>query len=83
MIRQDAIKVHFEKIKNSDGILVLNFEKKGVKNYIGGAVLMEIGLAHFLGKKIFLLNPIPEVNYRDEIMAMTPVVLDGDLRKIR
>lgn len=82
MIRQDAIKKHFEKIKNSDGILVLNFEKKGVKNYIGGAVFLEIGFAHVLGKKIFLLNPVPEVSYKDEILAMRPVVIYRDLEEI-
>jgi hypothetical protein len=70
-------------IKNSDAILVCNFDKNGIKNYIGGNTLMEMGFAHVNDKKIFLLNPIPkEVSYGDEIKAMTDVVLNGDLTKI-
>jgi len=78
----DVIKEHFEFIKNSDAILVVNIDKNGIKNYIGGNVLMEIGFAYVLGKKIFLLNPIPELGYKDEIIAMQPIILDNDLNKI-
>jgi predicted RNA-binding protein with PUA domain len=67
---------------SSDAILVLNFDKNGVKNYIGGNTLMEIGFAHVHDKKIFLLNPIPDMPYKDEIEATDPVVLSGDLSKI-
>lgn len=70
-------------IVESDAILVCNFDKKGIKNYIGGNTLMEIGFAHVHDKKIFLLNPIPEeVPYVDEIKAMVDVVVYGDLSKI-
>lgn len=70
-------------IKSGDEILVCNFDKNGIKNYIGGNTLMEIGFAHVNDKKIFLLNPIPEeVSYADEIKAMADVILDGDLNKI-
>jgi len=34
-------------------------------------------------KKIFLLNPVPEVKYKDEILAMYTKVLDGDLGEIK
>ena len=81
-IKHNAIKTHFEKIKNSEGILVLNLEKKGIKNYIGGAVFMEMGFAYGIDKKIFLLNAIPEVPYREEILMMQPAVLYGDLTKL-
>ncbi len=82
-IENDAIKDHFEKIKNSDAVLICNYEKKGIKNYIGGNVFLEIGFAHILNKKIFLLNPIPEVGYKEEILIMQPTVLNGDLSKIK
>jgi hypothetical protein len=77
------IKWYYDSIKNSDAILVLNYEKNGIKNYIGGNTLMEIGFAHVNDKKVFLLNPVPEVSYADEIKAMVDVVLDGDLKKIK
>jgi hypothetical protein len=70
-------------IKSGDAILVCNFDKNGVKNYIGGNTLMEMGFAHVNGKKVFLLNPVPEgVPYVDEIRAMVDVVLNGDLGRI-
>jgi len=79
----DYIRVHYNEIVNSDAILVLNFDKNGVVNYIGGNTLMEIGFAHVHNKKIFLLNPIPEISYKDEIEAMTDVVLNNDLALIK
>jgi len=80
---QGYIKWYHNAIKNSDAILVLNFDKNGIKNYIGGNTLMEIGFAHVNDKKIFLLNPVPEnVSYADEIQAMVDVILNGDLSKI-
>ena len=79
----DVIKEHYEFIKNSDAILLINIDKNGIENYIGGNALMEIGFAYVLGKKIFLLGPIPEIGYKDEILAMQPIVLNGDLREIK
>ena len=77
------IRRYFHLIKESDAILVLNYEKSGIKNYIGGNTLMEIGFAHVNGKKIFLLNPPPaEVSYAEEIEAMMDFVLNGDLSKL-
>jgi len=78
------IKWWYDCIKNSDAVLVCNFDKNGIKNYIGGNTLMEIGFAHVNDKKVFLLNPIPEgVSYSDEIKAMVDVVLNGRLELIK
>ncbi|MDD4990448.1 MAG: hypothetical protein PHW31_04045 [Candidatus Pacebacteria bacterium] len=81
-ILDDVIKHYFEVIKNSDAILVVNMDKKGIENYIGGNTLIEMAFAHVLDKKIFLLNPIPEISYKDEIMAMQPIILNGNLEGI-
>jgi hypothetical protein len=73
------IRLHFDKIAQGDGILVLNFEKNGKPNYIGGNVLMEMSTAFFLHKPIFILNGIPEESpFLEEIRGMQPVVLQGD-----
>jgi hypothetical protein len=61
-------------------VLVLNYEKKGVPGYIGGNTFLEMGFAYVLDKPIYLLHPIPQMGYTDEIEAMQPVVLDGDLK---
>lgn len=80
---QGYIKWYYNAIYESDAILVLNFDKRGIKNYIGGNTLMEIGFAHVNDKKVFLLNDIPEeVSYVDEIKAIVDFVLGGDLSKI-
>lgn len=82
-VKDDVIRRYFEIIKNSDAILVVNCEKNGTENYIGGNTFLEMGFAHVLRKKIYLLNPIPESSYRDELVAMEPVVLDGNLEKMK
>jgi hypothetical protein len=49
-------KVHYKHILESDAILCVNLEKNGIKNYIGGNVLIEMGQAYVHDKKIFLFN---------------------------
>lgn len=77
------IKKHLEKIKKSDAILVVNEDKNDIKNYVGGNTFLEMGFAFALNKPIFVKNPIPDIDYKDEILGMLPVVLDGDLSKIK
>lgn len=79
----DAIRVFWREMQGADAVLVLNFDKDGIKNYIGGNTLIEIGFAHVLNQKIFLLNPIPEMpSCQTEIEAMKPIIINGDLSKI-
>jgi len=80
----DAIREFWKLMQGADALLVLNLDKNDVKNYIGGNTLMEIGFAHVLNQKIFLLNPIPNISYyKTEIEAVKPLILNGDLSKIK
>lgn len=80
---EDAITQHWNLIKQSDAILVLNYDKNDITNYIGANSLMEIGFAYVLGLKIFLMNPIPEMPYcKTEIEAMKPKIIKGELFNI-
>jgi len=79
---KNAIKEHFEKIRKSDAVLICNFSKNGIENYIGGNSFLEIGFAHILEKKIFLLNPIPKMLYESEIIATEPIVINGNFALI-
>jgi len=81
-ISKDLIRWNFERLKKDEAILVVNLDKNGIKNYIGGNTFLEMGFAHVLNKKIFLWHDIPDLNYRDEILAMQPIILKGDLTKI-
>jgi len=67
----------------NDAILVLNFEKNNIPNYIGGATFLEIYKAWELNKKIFLINPIPESNFKDELLGINPIILNGNLEEIK
>src|SRR3989344_5948016 len=80
---KDAIREFWRLMQGADAVLVANFTKNGIKNYIGGNTLMEIGFAHVLNQKIFLLNPMPNISlYKTELIAMRPIILNGDLTKI-
>ena len=79
----DAIREYWKPMQDADALLVANFDKHGIKNYIGGNAFLEMGFAHVLEQKIYLLNPIPHMPYYEtEIIAMKPTVIDGDLSKI-
>lgn len=81
-IEYNFIREHFNKIKASDAILILNYEKKGIPGYIGGNTFLEMGYAFGLGKTVYLLYPVPEMDYKTEMYAIQPVVLHGDLNTI-
>lgn len=74
---------HFNKIAESDAVLITNYTKNNIENYIGPNTLMEMGVAFYLKKKIYLLNPIPEIAWKEEIVGVKPQVINNDLGKIR
>ncbi len=80
----NALIEYWEPLQKADALLVLNYDKHGIKHYIGGNAFLEMGFAYVLGKKIFFLNPVPDMPYYGtEIIAMKPVVVHGDLAVIR
>ncbi len=82
-VKEKAMRSHFDKVGWSDAILVLNENKNGIDGYVGANTLLEMGLAFHQGKKIYLSNKIPEISYKEEILGMKPVVLHGDITKIK
>src|SRR6185295_13440844 len=79
----DAIREFWKPMQDADALVVANYDKHGIKNYIGGNAFLEMGFAHVLSQKIYLMNPIPDMPYYGtEIIAMKPIVLNGDLSKI-
>lgn len=74
---------HFKKVVESDAILVVNQEKKGIRGYIGGNVLMEMAIAFHYKKPIYLWNPIDHTSpFEEEIKGMNAIVIDQELSKI-
>lgn len=83
-LKRRFMKDHFEKMKRSHAILVLNYDKGDMKNYIGGNTLLDIAVAFEHGKQIFLLNPAPaDPLYSDEIEGMDPVILNANLDALK
>lgn len=81
--KNTAMLDHFDKIAWCDAIVVLNYDKKKVPGYIGGNTLMEMGIALYLHKIIYVLNDIPKLPYTEEIRGLKPIVLGCDLTKIK
>jgi len=80
---KDLIDTHFKEIEKSDAILVINAKKHKINGYIGTNVMMEIAIAYYLKKKVFILNKISPGNpVYDEIHAIKATILDGDISKI-
>lgn len=80
--KKEAILNHFKKEEWADVILVLNYKKNNIDGYIGANTLIEMGLALYLEKKIYLLYKIPEIDSKEEILGMQPIVLEGNLKNI-
>ncbi|MBI1971985.1 MAG: hypothetical protein HYS53_01655 [Candidatus Aenigmarchaeota archaeon] len=82
-LKRERMKGHFDKVKKSDAILVLNYDKNGKRNYIGPSTFLEMGIAVEFGKKIFVLNGIaPDDPKTEELEAMGVVCLDGKIENI-
>ncbi len=82
-IDNDAIRKHLDKVKQCDAVLVCNYTKNIIQNYIGANTFIEMAHAHYLGKPIFCLNRLPDMPYiDDELAAVGATVIDGDLSKI-
>lgn len=78
----DLIRWNWERLKTEEAILVVNLDKNGIPNYIGGNTFLEIGFAHVLNKKIFLWRDIPKMSYTDEIETMNPTILHEDVSQM-
>lgn len=81
--KSEMIKHSTDVINNNDAVLVLNFKKDDFENYIGGATFLEMYDAFRLNKKIYLYNDIPHGMLRDEIVGFCPIVISGDLTKVK
>ena len=82
-VKYGLIRHYFGVVREGDAVLVVNECRHGIPNYVGGSTLIEMAFAHVLDKPVYLLNSVPDMQYRDEIEVMTTEVLNGDLTKIK
>lgn len=82
-IETNSWRLHIDKIRNSDAVLVCNFLKNCTPGYIGANTYSEIAAAHYFEKPIFALFPLPDQPYiNDEIRSLPITILDYDLTRI-
>ena len=82
--KAEFIRKNFEEIAKSDNILVINNEKNSIKGYIGANVLMEIGLAFYLKKKIYIWNDVEETaSCKEELLAFEVEFINQNLEKVK
>lgn len=83
-LETDPYHKHTDKIRESDAILMCNYTKNGIENYIGANSFAELFVAYYFNKPIYLLNPLPDMPYiNDEIAAFGAKILNGDFNKIK
>lgn len=81
--KQQLMDTHFAEIAQGDTILVVNDKKHGVEGYIGPNVLMEMAIAYYLKKPVYVLNDIaPEVSVYEEVLGMQAVQLGGTVESL-
>ena len=82
-IDTDSNRLHAEKIRECDIVLMCNFLKNCTPGYIGANCFAELYLANYFEKPIFALFPLPDINYiNDEIRSFNITVLNGELKLI-
>jgi hypothetical protein len=82
-IEHDLIREYYLTIRDADAVIIANYDKGSIKNYIGGNSFLEAGFAHVLNKKLYFLNDIPDMIYSDELHTFQPIILNGNLSLIK
>lgn len=83
-IKKSLMDSHFKKVMEADAILVVNKEKKGLKGYIGGNVLMEMTLAYYNKRPIFIWDETDsKSNLYEEIIGVNPIFINKHLENIK
>lgn len=67
---------NMKNVEKCDGLLILNYTHREIENYVGGNSFLEMCIAFYLHKPIFLLNDIPEnMHYTEEIKSFYPIII--------
>lgn len=85
-LENDVIRKNFDQLAEMDAILIFNKKKNDIEGYMGVSTLMELGIAYFLKKKLFIFYDIPHFNkhrFAHEVTIMQPTFLHEKLEDIR
>lgn len=83
MFKRTVSKAHISKVRDprTIGIIVANFQKHGMRSYIGPNTFAEIAVAFADSKAIFLMDGTPN-NFADELSAWGVHDLKGNLEPL-
>ena len=77
------MKNHFDEVAEADAILIVNDKKNGIAGYIGPNGLMEMAVAFYLNKPIYVLNKVGnDMPVYEEVVGVGAIIIDGNLDKI-
>lgn len=75
-IKNRLTRDNINNVEQCDCLFILNYSHRGIKNYVGGNSFLEMIVAFYLKKPIYLLNDIPEaMTYTEEIKSLYPTVV--------
>ena len=77
-IKTRLTKQNMSNVEKCDYLLILNYSHRGYDNYIGGNSFLEMIVAFYLHKPIYLLNGISKnMPYTEEIKALEPIIIES------
>lgn len=84
-VGNDFLRTSMQDIAAAESVLVLNHPKNGINGFVDSYCMMQIGVAYYLHKKIFLLYPLPPTHdnrFALDVSMTQPKVLNGDMTLI-
>lgn len=82
-VETNSWRLHIDKIRSADAVLICNFLKNCTPGYIGANTYSELTAAHYFEKPIFALFPLPDQPYiNEEIRSLSITILNYDLTNI-
>lgn len=81
--RREASFAHLRRVRHpaTFAILAINFDKHGIRDYIGPSTFAEIAVATASHKKVFVLNDFPAA-YAQELTTWQAIRLNGRLEPL-
>lgn len=74
-IKNKLSKQNIKLVEECNCLFILNFTHRDITNYVGGNSFLEMVIAFYLNKPIYLLNDIPnDMSYTEEIKSFYPIV---------
>jgi nucleoside 2-deoxyribosyltransferase len=80
--KREHIDVHFEKLQESDGLIVGNFIDEATDQYgrVGASTFFEVGWAYALNKQVYYVAPLdPDSPFTEDIEA----IANGSLQQLK